>query len=328
MSDIRSITNKRRNRPRVPSHFHAQSSPQKPRTKGSDRCPSKWQSNWVIPSFQVVCRPSTTKNKVLFHYNSHMNHSPVSDDAEECLKGVVEILRCTASYDDGNYESKCYQYDSWYPNGPWAEILGMQCEGIVIRDVVLKGPELVAARDREGDRTHRNSAQCCNDHEKLAESTSRLQRHLEQSSNRRVRVSFLPCRIRDSPSIHCCAEGLNQDRGEKDTHVCRNENPPSWRILRHAHIIVCGAIDPRDRKGKYGCYITQYSSGSGSAVELFRAGGRKRRCTCACSNTPDDQRWDPDEGIYTMNPCYPHCTDDPYHCADYDNPDPGGTLSI
>lgn len=50
----------------------------------------------------------------------------------------MEVCCRTCTDDDRCDEAEGYEYDSWNSQGPWAEVLSVKSEGVVVGDVVLQ----------------------------------------------------------------------------------------------------------------------------------------------------------------------------------------------
>jgi hypothetical protein len=74
---------------------------------------------------------------MLFCDNDEVDDSPVSDDAEESLKRVLEVFRCEATNDDGGNETECDKDYTRDASSSRTEVLGVYGERVIIWDVVL-----------------------------------------------------------------------------------------------------------------------------------------------------------------------------------------------
>lgn len=74
---------------------------------------------------------------MLFDDDDQVDDGPVSDDGEESLERVFEKGSRAAADGDSGDEANCHEGDAWNAEGPRAEVLCVQGEGVVVWDVVL-----------------------------------------------------------------------------------------------------------------------------------------------------------------------------------------------
>lgn len=113
----------------IPGDLHTEGGAQKSKAEGPNSTPTEGQQVRLVPSIEVVSTPAaTTKDEMFLSNDNDMNHSPIPNDAQERLKGIMEIFSSEASDEDRDNETEGYKDDSRNAKCPRTEVLGMQCE--------------------------------------------------------------------------------------------------------------------------------------------------------------------------------------------------------
>ncbi len=180
------------NWPLISCHFHSKARAKKSKAEPSDSSPSKRQKTWLIPGVEVVPAPiACAEDKMLLRNDGDMNDSPVADDAQESLKCIMIVFSSKTTHNQSDDKAERDQEYSRDSDCPGSEVLSMECEGVVVWDVIL----LCVSLSRRGEyerAAYRNRAQACQHHEEFPKPASRLQCHLKWATYSIHVVRHLP----------------------------------------------------------------------------------------------------------------------------------------
>jgi hypothetical protein len=126
------------NRALISSHLHSEGRTQESKAESSDSSPSERQKTRLVPGIEVIATPVvSTKKQVLFGNDSDVDNCPIADNAQERLKRIVVVFGSKAANYQSDDEAESDEEYSRNSDCPGSQVLSMQCEGIVVWNIVL-----------------------------------------------------------------------------------------------------------------------------------------------------------------------------------------------